>query len=193
MGTGRILGRRGGGFAFPNLYRLWKRHDLALHRDDLGSIRPPLYEGLKPEDEPKVWRFIEENYLLRYKEFLGIRFDWSSSGLWLIPFPGSVSYGPNVGDLAAFGIPERARNSLKAWHAPLDALPYDPDDDGGFDWEASDRRGLAAAVEVKKAVGSKVYVEFEPFREIIRLGDGTPQQLPVPAFITDLTGGESLP
>jgi len=192
MGAGRRNVWRGdGGFAFPNLYRLWKRHDLALHRD-LGSIRPSFYEGLKPEDEPKVWRFIEENYLLRYREFLGIRFDWSSSGLWLIPFPGSVGYGPNVGDLAAFGIPEHAGNLLKAWHDPLDALPYDPDD-GGFDWEASDRRGLAAAGEVKRAVGSEVYVEFKPFREIVFLADGTPEQLPVPAFIKDLTGGEPLP
>jgi hypothetical protein len=38
------------GFAFPELYRWWKDHDLK-HHEDLGSIRPWFYEGLNPEDE----------------------------------------------------------------------------------------------------------------------------------------------
>jgi len=65
------------GFAFPGLYRQWIIHDLKYHKD-IGSIRPWYYEGLKAEDQPRVWRFIEENYLLKYDNFMAVRFDWSS-------------------------------------------------------------------------------------------------------------------
>lgn len=59
------------GFAFPRLYRQWVNHDLKYH-EDIGSIRPWFYESLKPEDEPRVWRFIEENYLLKYDDFMAV-------------------------------------------------------------------------------------------------------------------------
>ena len=52
---------------FPELLDLWRSHDLAFH-EDLGSIRPWFYEGLRPEGELRVWEFIEENYLLKYRD-----------------------------------------------------------------------------------------------------------------------------
>jgi hypothetical protein len=151
-------------FAFPGLYRQWVDHDLKRHAD-IGSIRPWFYEGLLPEDEPRVWRFIEENYLLGYDAFMAVRFDWYSSGLWKIPFPGSVGYGINVG-LEGWGVPERVEDLLGAWHGPLDAQPYDEYEED-FDHEASDARGLAAVREAKLFLGERVYVEFRPLREIV--------------------------
>lgn len=75
---------------FPGLFRSWTSHDLADHGPGLGSFRPGFYEGLEPGDEPIVWRFIEENYLLKYEDFLRVEFEWTAEGLWRIPFPGSV-------------------------------------------------------------------------------------------------------
>lgn len=174
-------------FAFPSLYRLWKNHDLAYH-EHLGSIRPWFYEGLRPEDEPRVWRFVEENYLLKYEGFADIRFDWSSSGLWRIPFPGSVSDTYAISGLEALGMPERARRLLREWHDPLDARPYDLEEDERFDYEADAARGLAAAKEVKRFLGERVYLEFRLFREISLL-EGEPEEFRVPEFTLGFTEG----
>lgn len=174
------------GFAFPELYERWKNHDLAYH-DDLGSIRPWFYERLKPEDEPRVWRFIEENYLLRYENFMAVRFEWSSSGLWKIPFPGSVGYGWHT-EPEDIGLPGRARDLLREWHDPLDD-PRRLDDDDYFDYEASDEKGLAAAKQVKLFLGEKVYLEFHPFREIAISPDGEATETEVPEFISHFADG----
>ncbi len=175
------------GFVFPRLYRQWVNHDLKYH-EDLGSIRPWFYEGLKPEDQPRVWRFIEETYLLRYDEFMAVRFDWFSSGLWKIPFPGSRRHIHNIG-LEGLGMPERARMLLKEWHDPLDARPYDEEDEEGFDYGASDARGLAAAKEVKLFLGERVYLEFRPFQEIVITRGGQAEEVGVPEFILELSRG----
>jgi hypothetical protein len=172
------------GFAFPRLYRQWVNHDLKYH-EDIGSIRPWFYEGLKPEDQPRVWRFIEENYLLKYDNFMAVRFDWSSSGLWEIPFPGSRRDVANIG-LEGLGVPERARRMLKEWHDPLDATLYEEED---FDYEASDARGLAAAKEVKLFLGERIYLEFRPFQEIVITREGRVEEAGVPEFILKLAEG----
>jgi hypothetical protein len=172
------------GFAFPRLYRQWVNHDLKYH-EDIGSIRPWFYEGLKPEDQPRVWRFIEENYLLKYDNFMAVRFDWSSSGLWEIPFPGSRRDVANIG-LEGLGVPERARRMLKEWHDPLDATLYE---EGDFDYEASDARGLAAAKEVKLFLGERIYLEFRPFQEIVITRGGRVEEAGVPEFILKLAEG----
>lgn len=172
--------------AFPRLYQQWKEHDLKYHRD-IGSIRPWFYETLKPEDEPQVWRFIEESYLLRYEEFVAVRFDWSSSGLWSIPFPGSVADKWTFSDLRAMGISERARRLLKEWHDPLDDIRRLEGDDY-FDYEASDARGLAAAKEVRLCLGERIYLEFRPFEEIVVDG-GEVEELSVPKYVLELGRG----
>lgn len=167
-------------FNFPNRYRQWKNHDLAYHGPGLGSYRPPFYENLKPEDETRVWRFIEENYLHRYEAFMAVRFDWFSSGLWTIPYPGSVADTANV-RLERLGMPERTKALLGEWHDELDAQPYDGFNED-FDYEASQAKGLAAAKEVKRFLGKEVYLEFRLFREII-VSDGEAVELDVPPFI----------
>ena len=51
------------------LFQLWTRHDLADHGPEFESYRPVFYEGLRLEDEPAVWEFIEENYRRKYRGF----------------------------------------------------------------------------------------------------------------------------
>ena len=166
---------------FPVLFEQWRRHDLAYHEDLGGYIRPWFYEGLGPEDEPPVWGYVEKNYLLRYDDFMAVRFDWASSGLWSIPFPGSKADNWNLGGLKAMGLSETARQLLKEWRDPLDDMRRLEDDDY-FDYEASVARGLAAAGEVKRSLGEGAYLEFRPFREMA-IVDGNPIELEVPEFI----------
>ncbi len=171
---------------FPRLYGQWTGHDLVDHGPGLGSIRPEFYEGLLREDEPLVWRYIEENYLLRYRDFLRVEHEWTAEGLWWIPFPGSVGMG-GFRSPADYGMPAPLTARVRAWQANLDTRdPFaDPDDDEGFDYEASDSEGLETAREVKLFLGEDYYVEYWPFREI-SIKDGSAVELGVPAFIADL-------
>jgi len=171
---------------FPGLYGQWTGHDLADHGPDLGSSRPEFYEGLRRADEPAVWRFIVENYLLRYRDFLRVEHEWTAEGLWRIPFPGSVGMG-EFRSPADYGMPAPLAARVYAWQANLDTRdPFaDPGDDEGFDYEASDAEGLEVAKEVKLFLGDDCYVEFRPFREIV-IRDGEAVELEVPGFITDL-------
>lgn len=167
---------------FRTAYRNWKTHDLTFRE---GRIRPWFYKGLREQDELLVWQFIEENYLSCYKDFVGVRFEYASDGLWRIPFPGSVAYG-NYIDARDLNLPTGVVEKLRAWHDELDI--YEPRIEGvedGFDYEASDEKGLLAAKEVKLFLGEECYVEFRPFHEIA-LVDGVPLEIGVPEFILSL-------
>ena len=170
---------------FPGLYGRWTGHDLADHGPGLGSIRPGFYEGLWREDEPLVWRFIEDNYLLRYRDFLRVEHEWTAEGLWRVPFPGSVGMG-EFRSPVDYGMPAPLATRLRAWQANLDTRdPFADPDDEDFDYEASDAEGLEISREVKLFLGNDYYVEHWPFREISIKG-GEAVELEVPAFITGL-------
>ena len=167
------------------LYRLWTGHDLADHGPEFGSYRPEFYEGLRQEDEAVVWRFIEENYLRKYRSFVRVDFDWMADGLWEIPFPGSVGMDVSVSP-ENYGMPGPLAARVHAWQANLDTRePIGEVNHEDFGYEASDAEGLEIAKGVKLFLGDDYYVEFRLFREIaIRNGDAV--ELEVPAFITDL-------
>ena len=171
---------------FPGLFGLWTSHDLADHGPGFGSYRPAFYDGLSQENESVMWRFVEENYLLGYGDFLRVEFERSADGLWRIPFPGSVRMG-EFRSPADYGMPASLGARIRAWQANLDTRDpsADPDDDEGFDYEASDAEGLEIAGEVKLFLGDDPYVEFRPFRELA-IQDGEAVELEVPRFITDL-------
>jgi hypothetical protein len=170
---------------FPGLFRLWKEHDLADHGPAIGTYRPEFYVGLRREDEPVVWRFIEENYLLKYRGLVRIGFDWMADGLWEIPFPGSVTMGPGL-SLEYFGMSGRLAVRIRAWQANLDSRePVGDLVEEEFDYDASDAEALDIANEVKLFLGEDHYVEFHPFREIV-VRDGAAVELEVPRFITDI-------
>lgn len=69
---------------FPERYQHWQSHDLA-------QFRPPMYAALAAADEPVFWRWMEDRYLSRYREFLSLQGDIDSAGAWGLWFPGSVS------------------------------------------------------------------------------------------------------
>ncbi len=170
---------------FPDLFRLWTSHDL-VDPEPGYRRRPWFYEGLRREDETVAWKFIEEDYLRRYRSFVRIDFDWMADGLWEIPFPGSVGLDMSVSP-EYFKMPEPLATRIHAWQANLDSRePGAEPEDEDFDYEVSDAEGLELAEAVKLFLGDDYYVEYWPFREIV-IQDGEPIELGVPAFITDLT------
>lgn len=166
---------------FPDLFRLWTEHDLAYHGPEFGGYRPEFYEGLRRENEPAVWRFIEENYLRKHGGFVRIGFDWTADGLWGIPFPGSVTMGVSSSPENS-GMPGPLAARVHAWQANSDSRELEEED---FDHEASDVEGLEIAKEVKLFLGHEYYVQYWPFREI-SIEDGGAVELGVPTFVTDL-------
>ncbi len=171
---------------FPELLILWQNHDLVNRESEGWDPRPEFYKGLRREDELKVWRFIEEQYLLRYRDLARVEFEWSAEGLWGIPFPGSLSLGEYLSP-RDFNMPETLTARIQEWHGALDRLdPGDP----GFEDEASHEEGSAIAKEVKLFLGDDYYVEHHPFREIA-IRDGEPVELEIPRFITNLSGRDT--
>jgi hypothetical protein len=85
-------------------------------------------------------------------------------------------------------MPERAKRVRRGWHDPLDARPYDEDEED-FDYEASDARGLAAAKEVKVFLGAQVYLEVRPFQEIVITRGGEAEEVGMPKFILEFSRG----
>jgi hypothetical protein len=170
---------------FSDLFELWTTHDLEEPRPGFGGRRPEFYGGLRREDEPVVWKLIEENYLRKYRSFVRIDFDWMADGVWEIPFPGSVSIG-SYSSPENLGMPGPLAARVCAWQANLDSRePGAEPEEEDFDYEASYAEGLEIAKEVKLFLGHEYYVEYWPLREI-SIKDGEAVELGVPTFITDL-------
>ena len=165
---------------FPDLFELWTGHDLGVPRPGFGVRRPGFYGGLRQEDEPAVWRFIEENYLSRYEDLVRVAHEWLAEGLWGIPFPGSVSLGEYLspGD---FGMPDELTETIRKWQATMDRM--EPAEETP-DYKTLNAKGLEVAKQVKLFLGDDYYVEFRLFRGISVRG-GEAVELEVPAFITD--------
>ena len=164
------------GIKFPDEYSQWMAQDIAQFRRDY-------YANVPDADFPEIWRFIEDRYLTNYLEFLLIAFEWSATGLWRIPFPGSVGMGECWGP-DHIGLPKCIAEELQAWHDEIDRN-CDPSAPDEFDWVASDTEGLALAKKIKAFVGVDHYVEFHPFRELI-IVDGEVIEAEVPEFIGNL-------
>lgn len=169
-----------GGMKFPDRYQKWCDHDL----DGFAS---PLYKGLRPEDRPKVWRFIEEQYLEKYQRILTVNFDWGAWGLWQPLFPGSLDMGLAIPP-EQFGLPPEIAASLLAWQEYGDQHmePWNPKN--VFDHDMWSAWGLQVAKRVAVAVPRNIYLEYHPFRQLVVGERGEIVELEVPAFIRELTG-----
>ncbi|MDD4888708.1 MAG: hypothetical protein PHU85_02165 [Phycisphaerae bacterium] len=157
-------------------YRQWKKHDLKLYR-------PTFYEVLDPADELVVWEFIEDRYLSNYARFVRVEFDYGSTGLWDIPFPGSVATGACLRP-EYLGLPADLVSRLRAWHDSID-LNIIPERSEEFDWTGPRKEGLRVAKEIKRFLGDSAYVEYHLFQELdVRFG--TVIHRKVPYFIRQL-------
>ncbi len=160
---------------YPDKYKLWVGHDLAEYRHDF-------YANLSEAEQEEVWGFIEQDYLLKYKKIFRVEFEFSSSGLWAIPFPGSVSMG-FMASPEDYGISPKVAGELDAWVRYIDDN-FEPWPGGTKpDWEKADTWGLEVAKKVKVEIGSEYYLERHPFRELV-IRDGEVIELPIPPVIS---------
>ena len=78
-----------------------------------------------------------------------------------------------------FKLPPDLSARLRAWHDNID-YNYDPSvKEDSFDWDASEREGLAVAKLIKAHIGPDIYLEYNSFRELKIVGD-TVVELDVP-------------
>jgi hypothetical protein len=163
---------------FEKLYQLWCEHDL-------DKYTPEIYRNLKAKNRPLVWEIIENRYLKVYPELIRIEFEWSSTGIWRIPFPGSVTMGPNC-NYSFLGLPEEAIAMLKEWHDFIDenAQPWNKDDK--FDYDRAHEWGFEVTLKLRKYVPKEYYLEYHPFQEIVSGVSGQPLELDVPAEMVAL-------
>ena len=163
----------------PKLYRFWCEHDL-------DTYTPELYKNLKFGNREATWMFIEENYLKKYSEFVRIQFDWGSTGIWRIPFPGSVTSGPNC-EPSFIRLSQSSENKLKEWHDYIDWTAK-PEESDRFDWAHAHEWGLKVALEICKDVPMNFYFEFNPFKEIVFDEIRGPVELEYPSKLVEIIG-----
>ena len=144
-----------------------------------------MYKHLRVEDQPLVWDFIEKNYLERYRLILTVDFEWSASGLWSPKCPGSVGMGAMM-DPSEFDLPAEVVAALEEWHGYGDTYmePWEPKN--SFDHEMWSRWGLQVAKRVALALPEDIYLEYNPFRQLVVGNRGTVIELDIPAFIRDI-------
>jgi hypothetical protein len=167
---------------FSRLFRQWKKHDLAKYR-------PEFYADLREEFELDVWVEIEIRYLFLYESFIKVTADYGSSGLWVLPFPGSVSLGGCISPEET-GLSPEARDKLAEWHKVFDEHDDPWPEEDPFDYATFDIKGLEVAKLLKTELGESVYVEYNSFREIKNV-DGKAEEMDFPDFIKEMGMGQS--
>lgn len=182
----------------PEAYRIWQTYALgkelprviAISRQGEISdeIMNPsvnaIYEHLAFEDEMLIWQYIEENYLNKYHSFICLRFEWSFLSCWQIDFPGSEQLGEEIMP-EELNLPKTVLDELDAWHSERDQLFEPWDENNVFDYDASEIKGLAAALSMRPYLSDHVYFEYNLFREITMM-DGLAVELPIPSFIVTI-------
>lgn len=131
--------------------------------------KPPCPDGFEYSNPEEVWDLIENRYLNRYDYFISIEPEWSSTGIWEIPFPGSCVWGGNW-TYEAFELPMELIKRFEKWQ---DIFNYEyPDPVVNFhakeeDWdeEAFDAEGRKLAFLLKKELGETFYIEWDAFKE----------------------------
>ncbi len=144
---------------FPELFRKWKDHDLVRRR-------PPLWDRLPEDAETVVWEIIEQQYLLKYSDMIRVAFEWSSSGVWRIPFPGSLDMGLMV-EHEDLSLPANVSDELKRWQAHYDDNARPGEKDDHFDYAAARRWGFKVAEEVRLVLPASTYLEFHPLHQLV--------------------------
>lgn len=169
-------------------YQQWRNHDLRYNLKWLK--RHPIWENLQPCDEDKVWLYIENHYLDKYRMLFQVDCDWGSTGIWEIASPASTATGacyPN--DI--LGSPPDVVSELEAWvnFHDQNACPECEKDD--FDYTTFGAWGLSIAKKIKWCAPNDIYLEFHVFQELVKVDDGV-IELDVPEYIQKLTGYRSL-
>ena len=142
-----------------DLYELWTSHDL--------SYDMPIFRGLRPSDRTTYWGIMEEEYLSKYADFARIEFDYGSTGIWNIPYPGSLTTGPSRGwDFLNIDIELGAE--LQEWVDDIDSRmqPWNDRRPSDEAWLNIRKRGLEITFNICKVSPSNIYLEFNALRQV---------------------------
>ncbi len=124
-----------------------------------------VFPEMNMAEAKRVWLAMEENFFGRYRMFVRVWAEWSSSGIWAPPYPGSRGVGPML-DYAEFDLPPDLVARFTAWQGQYwEAQPWIDDDT--FDYPAHHFAGVELAKELKKWVGESVYVECDELQELL--------------------------
>jgi hypothetical protein len=149
--------------AHPDEWILFWKTDIC-EKDEFHTWFP----RLSLAEARRVWLAMEEQFFSRYDYFLRVWPEWSSSGIWAPPYPGSRAAGGMV-DYQYLPISEDLVERFKAWQAEFDGHePWAPEK---FDWKRHARIADGLARDLKQCVGPRIYVEHRELTEV--LPDGT--------------------
>jgi hypothetical protein len=151
--------------AHPEQWAKFWKGDIC-EKDEYHTMFPALGLG----EAQAVWLAMEKHFFAKYRFFLRVWPEWASSGIWLIPYPGSRGTGPNLDNYDSLGLSPELQRRFTEWQDKYwEAGPFDPDN--SFDYEGFHGIATELARDLKGEVGESVYVECEELLEV--LTDGT--------------------
>ena len=125
------------------------------------------FPPLSLREAQRVWMAMEEHFLSKYEHFLRVWPEWSSSGIWAPPYPGSRVAGGMV-DYARLPLPPELIERFKVWQGEFDSHePWAPEK---FDWDRHAATADGLARDLKQCVGSRIYVEHRELMEVLMDG-----------------------
>lgn len=129
---------------------------------------PTSFPQLSLAEAQRVWMAMEQYLLSKYDDFLRVWPEWSSSGIWAPPYPGSRVAGKMV-NWPSLSLPTDMVERFRAWQNDFDGHePWAPEK---FDWDAHAAIGDGLARQLKQHVGSRIYVEHRELIEVLTDGN----------------------
>jgi len=146
--------------AHPRQWAMFWEHDIC-EREKFHTCFP----RMNLAQALRVWLAMEEHFFAKYELFVRVWPEWSSSGIWAPPYPGSRAAGGMI-DYDYFKLPEELIRSFKLWQAGYDESgPWATEET--FDGKGHWRKGEELARNLKSVLGPNIYVEHRELVEIL--------------------------
>ena len=146
--------------SYPAEWEKFWTHEVC-EKDESRTSFPSL--GLS--EARRVWLAMERHFFCHYRFFLRVWPEWGSSGIWLIPYPGSRTSGPNLSDYESLGLSTELKSRFTEWQENFwGAEPWVAANE--FDYSAHHLVGIELAKSLKREVGESIYVECDELFEV---------------------------
>ena len=145
---------------YLNEYNLWISHDLKYNMS--------IYKNLQERERSDYWEIIEEEYLSKYIKCIRIEFEWASTCLWQTRFPGSLTYGRELG-YEFIGIPNSTIKKLEKWIGFHNDIG--PERAEYTDFTEIDLFGKEVYIEIGRYLPNNYYFEFNYLKQIKKVGN----------------------
>jgi hypothetical protein len=147
------------------LHRRWE-----IFADEIEAY-PKLYSHfgkLSDGEMRRVWSVMEDKLFPAYKWCVRVWPEWCSSGIWVVPFPGSRYAGKMLDPEPHLGLSPALRDQFKRWQDSFDSHePFAPEK---FDWVPFEAEQQRLTRALKREVGESTYVECDELYEVLMDG-----------------------